>query len=700
MKKTFGKEIEDETAKLESYRQLKPPPPAAAPTPPPVPTAEGPGGAGNAVPAVVAGQSPSGKLPARKQSPSQVPPQGQNANPGQPAAGRTTTQPVAAIKPPPAPARPQPVTGPPPVSRPAPATGPHPVSRPAPATGPHPVLRPAPVTGPPPTVARSAPVTGPQPTVARSAAVTGPHPVSRSAPVAVMPPSVPVPAPPPGPSASIGSGVAAMAAMPLPAPAGEPQRYQRPVELGWEDDELETRVYDDKEDPRNKSGRANLPLQPPVSSSPSIPLPTEIGLRSAAPAPGELPGWGSAAPPVESFPVAPQSGAGSGGYRNGASAAPAFSVGANELGTPPPDLAELAMPSRREPPRGGGPTFGADMPTIPVTSFGARITGRRPSGAPNRLVMAAVGGAAIIAVVAVLVIALSGGKPTTQSGPTVQVKAPPPLPPPDPSTGFDLYVAPAGITQWKLDGESRTDRLPSRIRGISPGPHTVQIEPPPGFLSQHQEVMVEAGKAPKVEIALQPIPGMSGVFESEPAGAMVSLIIDGKRQTLGPSPATSPLDPRNGYQVLFEKPGYVSINRPITFSAALEQHIVVNLEKVAPGTPTTAAPAQSPAPHAAPPEPRQRRAGRSDADSSDAGDAAERGAKQGVLVLGSKPPCDIAIDGSSTGLHTPQKEIKLPVGRHRITLSNPEFSINETFTVDIKADAPEKLIKDYSDRLP
>src|SRR4029078_11464139 len=31
MKKTFGKEIEDETAKLESYRQLKPPPPAPPP---------------------------------------------------------------------------------------------------------------------------------------------------------------------------------------------------------------------------------------------------------------------------------------------------------------------------------------------------------------------------------------------------------------------------------------------------------------------------------------------------------------------------------------------------------------------------------------------------------------------------------------------------------------------------------------------
>ena len=153
--------------------------------------------------------------------------------------------------------------------------------------------------------------------------------------------------------------------------------------------------------------------------------------------------------------------------------------------------------------------------------------------------------------------------------------------------------------------------------------------------------------------------------------------------------------PDTPIQVLFEKPGYRAINRPITFSGALEEHIVVDLEKVT-GQPQSA-PAPSPPPRPAP-ESRPRRTEPSETASDDAGDAKSKG--QGVLVLGSKPPCDIAIDGSTTGLHTPQKEIKLPVGRHRITLTNPEFGINETFTVDIKADAPEKLIKDYSDRLP
>ena len=70
------------------------------------------------------------------------------------------------------------------------------------------------------------------------------------------------------------------------------------------------------------------------------------------------------------------------------------------------------------------------------------------------------------------------------------------------------------------------------------------------------------------------------------------------------------------------------------------------------------------------------------------------------LLLGSKPPCEIYVDGKATGLHTPQPKMTLAAGKHKITLVNNEFGIKETFTVDIKPDATEKQIKDYSDRLP
>jgi hypothetical protein len=635
MKKTFGKEIEDETAKLESYRQLKPPAPSAAPPGPASPP--GTGAVADAVPEPArTQQSQSGRLPRK---------------PG--------TQPVPAAKP-------------------------------VKSTGPV-ALKPQPP-------ARSQPVV-----------VVPPPSAARSQPVAVIPPPpVAVPVSPP-------------VAMPLGGSAGDRQRHVRPVELSWEDDELETRVYDG-DDPRHKSNRTGLPLQPPVSSSPAIPLPADAGPpgHEAVAAVVDAPAWPAEMPPAAPFPLASHGASGpsgSAGYRNGAGAQSAASagsggyVGAHELGTPPPDMAvePPVLPPRRDPAPVRAPaaaTFGAsELPTIPVSSFGARITaGRRPRDGSGRLVPLAIGGAAVVAIVAIVLLVMSGkSRPVPAPAPApVAVKQPPPPPAPDPSTGFDLYVTPAGITQWKLDGDSRTDRLPSRIRGISPGPHTVQIEPPPGFLSQLQQVSVELGKAPKVEIALQPIPGITGVFESTPPGATVSLIIDGKRQAVGPSPTRAPLDPRSGYQVLFEKPGYRSVNRPIAFSGALEEHIVVELEKVSAQAPTP----PSPPPRPAPSEPRPRRtggagtepSGSSESASDDAGDARARA--QGVLVLGSKPPCDIAIDGGTTGLHTPQKEIKLPVGRHRITLTNAEFGINETFTVDIKADAPEKLIKDYSDRLP
>jgi serine/threonine protein kinase len=642
MKKTFGKEIEEETVKLESYRQLRPPAPMIAPASPPM----------------IAPAGPSDAVP----------------------------EPVRA-------AASQPVSAPPlpPARKP---TQPVPVTRSAGVKSSQPV----PVVKPPP------------------------PPVSRSQPVPLVP-SIP----------------------------DKPRR--RPVDQGWDDDDVETRVYDG-DDPR-RANRSNLPLQPPVSSSPGIPLPPADPLFAGVPVVASS-AW-AREPVPESFSQGspnPHADLHPGLHgSNGVPVAPAgFPVGSDNLPAPMGSEAgapDDAMPLRRElsaPHRVVAKTFpAADLPTIPVSRFGERITrGRRPHHTRGMLPIA-IGGVALVVVVAVVAIAFSGGKPRPTAQPTPApdgAKLPPPPPPPDPSTGFDLYVTPSGISQWKLDGETRNDRLPSRIRGIAPGLHSVQIEPPPGFLSQNQQVAVELGKAPKIEIALQPISGITGTFESTPPGATVSLIIDNKRQAIGPSPAKAPLDPRSSYQVLFEKPGYRSVNHPISFSGALEERVVVNLEKVAdtdppapveappptpaphatPPAPHAAPPAHaSPAPHAATPPERPRRvirperperpapekpdsgdpASPSAPDDSDARSAPEpRSKPQGILVLGSKPPCDIAIDGIATNLHTPQKEIKLAVGKHRVTLTNSEFGINETFTVDIKADAPEKLIKDYSDRLP
>ena len=73
-------------------------------------------------------------------------------------------------------------------------------------------------------------------------------------------------------------------------------------------------------------------------------------------------------------------------------------------------------------------------------------------------------------------------------------------------TGFDLYVSPATVSSWTLDGEVRTDRLPVRIRSIVPGQHTVEIDAPPGFQSERRVVDVQAGVPSEVHIDLKPAP--------------------------------------------------------------------------------------------------------------------------------------------------------------------------------------------------
>jgi hypothetical protein len=68
---------------------------------------------------------------------------------------------------------------------------------------------------------------------------------------------------------------------------------------------------------------------------------------------------------------------------------------------------------------------------------------------------------------------------------------------------------------------------------------------------------------------------------------------------------------------------------------------------------------------------------------------------EGTLMISSKPPCEIVIDGKSTGLTTPQRSIPLPAGTHKITLVNGAEGIKKTVSVQITADKPTKVIQDF-----
>ncbi len=71
----------------------------------------------------------------------------------------------------------------------------------------------------------------------------------------------------------------------------------------------------------------------------------------------------------------------------------------------------------------------------------------------------------------------------------------------------------------------------------------------------------------------------------------------------------------------------------------------------------------------------------------------------GTLMLGSKPPCEIEINGKATGKMTPQRSIQLPEGLHRVVLTNKKEGIAKSFKVRIKAGRTTRAIQDLRVKL-
>ncbi len=172
-------------------------------------------------------------------------------------------------------------------------------------------------------------------------------------------------------------------------------------------------------------------------------------------------------------------------------------------------------------------------------------------------------------------------------------------------------------------------------------------------------------------------------FDSEPAGATVTLV-DGTRSTvLGNTPLITAVDPSRAYEVAFEAADRPS--RTERFDPKTNQRLVVVLPAPPPQPPIAAAlPAPVPQRTARPAQLHRPVA------------AAKAGT--GTLMISSKPPCAIAVDGRATGLLTPQRSISLAAGHHEITLVNQPSNIRTSFGVEIAAGQSARVIRDLMPR--
>ncbi|MEJ7599356.1 MAG: hypothetical protein WKG01_15725 [Kofleriaceae bacterium] len=226
-------------------------------------------------------------------------------------------------------------------------------------------------------------------------------------------------------------------------------------------------------------------------------------------------------------------------------------------------------------------------------------------------------------------------------------------------------------------------------------------------------------------------------IDSRPAGATVMIVDRGKTSFLGTTPISTAVDPSRQYDLVFtyaSKPTQlehldpaatqhleVTLGKPGAKSIAVQRPEPVVVEQPAPVAQAivkVSKPAPMPASiEAALEPPNKARKSRRSAKATSFDDVIEKiekadaapeatkpaptdkpvaAGKEGVLMVSSKPPCEILIDGKPTGLSTPQRELPLATGKHKVTLVNADAGIKKTLSIVISADEPTKVIQDFT----
>ncbi len=215
---------------------------------------------------------------------------------------------------------------------------------------------------------------------------------------------------------------------------------------------------------------------------------------------------------------------------------------------------------------------------------------------------------------------------------------------------------------------------PAHASAVAPAPDpAVAAEPTPA------PTLAETGdvaETPKVTLADLPI-------TSEPAGAVITLISDGEATVLGPTPVTAAVDPAHSYDVVVALRDHPTTVTHVDPSKTHE--LAIDLRAPAPVPAPRRRSAHAPVAHAP--------VATAPMATPDARPAATG---TGILMVSSKPPCEIAVDGKATRLVTPQRSISLSAGVHTITLTNAQQKVKKTLSVKITANKPTKLIQDFT----
>ena len=219
---------------------------------------------------------------------------------------------------------------------------------------------------------------------------------------------------------------------------------------------------------------------------------------------------------------------------------------------------------------------------------------------------------------------------------------------------------------------------------------------------------VQAVAAPAAPVAETPKAGnlVQLPVSSSPPGALVTFVDGEKAEIVGRTPTTITIDASKAHDIALTLVGHETQleHVPVGGMTALAVTLPAKAGAQTPAeTAHPAAPARSdrsehvaamiPA-HSETAPARHAKSRPVEHFAAAAPKAAPSGA--GILMISSKPPCEIVVDGKSTHLQTPQRSIPLSPGTHTIVLVNAQQRIHKTVAVDIVAKKPTKVIQDFT----
>jgi serine/threonine protein kinase len=267
--------------------------------------------------------------------------------------------------------------------------------------------------------------------------------------------------------------------------------------------------------------------------------------------------------------------------------------------------------------------------------------------------------------------------------------------------GFSLETTPPGARVF-LDGNPLDGATPMRVANLVPKKYAVRIELPE-FGAQTLDVDVRSGVDQTLpRVTLQP-EKVRVRITSEPPSAEAVVVRGDERRTLGKTPLDVTLE-NNGTPWTLEvaRSGFEPFRRELAVengettlavqavlartggAARASSSSPSRSEARAAKEPEAEAPTPEPEPVAAKEVKEVKEPKRPEP-------VAATGGGNGTLRINSRPWSQVFIDGKLIG-NTPQMNVSLPEGSHRVTLVNPEFSLKKSVTITIKAGQTETQI--------